>query len=151
MGLDRDIANLSRVDLFKGFGDEQLRLLGFGAETIRLPAGRVLFREGDDADSGFVLVSGTIGHHVARGDGDRPAGRVTAPAVLGEIALITRTVRVSTAIAETDCELLRLNRSQFRRILDEWPELAGLVRDRIAGALADMVGALQKIGQRLKD
>lgn len=151
MGLDRDIANLSRIDLFEEFGADQLRLLAFGAETVRLPAGRVLYREGDDADSGFVLVSGTIAHQVSRGhDSERPAGRSTAPALLGDIALVTQTIRPSTAIAETPCELLRLNRAQFRRILDEWPDLAGPVRDRIAESLAAMVSALGKVGERLK-
>lgn len=150
MGLDRDIDSLSRIDLFEGFGADQLRLLAFGAETVRLPAGRVLYREGDDADSGFILVSGVIAHRVSRSDGDRQVSRTDAPALLGDIALITQTVRPSTAVAESDCELLRLNRAQFRRILDEWPELAGRVRDRIAESLAGMVSSLGKVGDRLK-
>jgi len=150
MGLDQDIANLSRVDLFEGFGADHMRLLAFGAETIRLPAGRVLYREGDDADCGFVLTSGTIVHQMARADQDRAVGRTEAPALLGDVALITQTVRTTTALAETPCELLRLNRTQFRRILEEWPELAALVHERVAASLAGMVDSLSRIGERLK-
>lgn len=150
MGLDQDIANLSRVDLFEGFGDDQLRLLAFGAETVRLPVGRVLYREGDDADCGFVLISGTIVHRMMRGDSERAVGRTAATALLGDLALITQTLRTTTALAETPCELLRLNRTQFRRILEEWPDLAALVRDRIAASLTGMVDSLGKVGTRLK-
>lgn len=150
MGLDQDIRTLARVDLFEGFGDDQLRLLAFGAESVRLPEGRVLYREGDDADCAFILASGVVGHHVARSDGDRRIGQASAPSLLGDIALITQTVRQTTAIAETPCELLRLNRAQFRRILDEWPELASRVREHFAESLAGMIESLRAVGDRLK-
>ena len=39
MSLDDDIRVLTGVDLFDGFTQEQLRLLAFGAENTRLPAG----------------------------------------------------------------------------------------------------------------
>ncbi|MFZ1680056.1 MAG: cyclic nucleotide-binding domain-containing protein [Rhizobiaceae bacterium] len=151
MGLDRDIRDLARTELFSGFGDDQLRLLAFGAERLSVPTGRVVYREGDAADSAFVLVSGRIGLHVARGGGERRAGSAEPPSILCETALITETARPSTAIAETDCDLLRLNRSQFRRILDEWPELAALVRDRVAASLAAMVDSIARVGGRLRD
>ena len=60
MALDDDIRILSGVRLFDGFTAEQLRLLAFGAEQIGLPAGRRLFREDDEADTAYVVVSGTI-------------------------------------------------------------------------------------------
>ena len=43
MALDDDIRILSSVSLFKGFTPEQLRLLAFGAENLKLSAGRELF------------------------------------------------------------------------------------------------------------
>jgi hypothetical protein len=70
MALDDDIRILSGVRLFDGFTAEQLRLLAFGAEQIGLPAGRRLFREDDEADTAYVVVSGTISLF-REGDEDR--------------------------------------------------------------------------------
>ena len=50
MALDEDVRTLSGVELFAGFTQEQVRLLAFGAENMHLPAGRTLYREGDQAD-----------------------------------------------------------------------------------------------------
>ena len=46
MSLDDDIRILTSVNLFYGFTQEQLRLLAFGAENTRLPAGKELYQEG---------------------------------------------------------------------------------------------------------
>lgn len=150
MGLDHDIRTLAQVELFRGFGDEPLRLLAFGADAMTVAAGRVLYREGDAADCGFVLVSGTIVHQIARADGNRELGRDRPVALLGDIALITESTRPTTAIAETDCTVLRLNRQQFRRILDEWPDLARLVHDRLSASLVGMIERLGAVRARLK-
>ena len=60
MRLDDDIRVLSGVSLFEGFTQEQLRLLAFGAESLRLLAGKDLYEEGAAADSGYVIVRGRI-------------------------------------------------------------------------------------------
>ena len=57
MALDDHIRILSGVRLFEGLTQDQLRLLAFGAERMQLPAGRKLFREDDDADSAYVVLS----------------------------------------------------------------------------------------------
>jgi CRP-like cAMP-binding protein len=102
MALDDDIRILSGVRLFEGFTPEQLRLLAFGAEPMRLPAGRKLYREDDVADSAYVVVKGTIGLF-RENDGARvPVSTVGHGAVLGELALIADTTRLTSAAAETD-------------------------------------------------
>ena len=47
MALEEDVRILSGVRLFDGFTQEQLRLVAFGGEAMRLPERRVLYREGD--------------------------------------------------------------------------------------------------------
>ena len=61
MALDDHIRILSGVRLFESFTPEQLRLLAFGAETLRLPVGKKLYRENDDADSAYIVTRGTLG------------------------------------------------------------------------------------------
>ena len=87
MALDDEIRILSGVRLFEGFSQEQLRLLAFGAETMHLAADRKLYREDDEADSAYVVISGTISLFREQPDGERiPVGTVGAGAMLGELA-----------------------------------------------------------------
>ena len=60
MALDDDIRILERVRLLEDFTPEQLRLLAFGAETMRLKAGRDLYAPGAAADCAFVVATGTV-------------------------------------------------------------------------------------------
>ncbi|MFZ1773302.1 MAG: cyclic nucleotide-binding domain-containing protein [Rhizobiaceae bacterium] len=151
MSLEDDIRSLSRVSLFDGFTDEQLRLLAFGAERLRLQAGKQLFAEGDPADSGYVLVAGSVSLGRERGGSRRVLQLLTAPAVLCETALVAESARPNDAMAESACDLIRLNRSQFRRILEEYPALAQRLHDRLAARLASMMDEAAALGARMAD
>jgi CRP-like cAMP-binding protein len=148
MALEDDIRILSGVGIFQEFTQEQLRLLAFGTEHLRLPAGRELYREGSPSDCAFVIIAGTVALFRDR-DGQRTMLSSLGPkAILGEFALISGSRRLTSALAETDVELLRLNRSLFRRILEEYPEVAAALHRRISERLADMVSEIERIAPR---
>ena len=148
MALDDDIRILSGVRLFESFTQDQLRLLAFGAETTRLSQDKKLYREDDEADSAYVVVSGRIVLY-READGERVTVGTAGPgAMLGELALIADTRRLTSASAETDAEVLRLNRKMFRRILEEYPETAQALHQRISEDLQEMVRRIEKLAPR---
>lgn len=148
MALDDDIRILSGVKLFEGFTSEQLRLLAFGAERVKLPADRKLYREDDEADSAYVVVSGEIAIF-REVDGQRVAvGTAESGSMLGELALIADTRRLTSAAAETDAQLLRLNRPMFRRILEEYPDVAVRLHRRIYDEFQDLVRSIEQLESR---
>src|SRR5690606_1793860 len=149
MALDDHIRILSGVGLFEGFTQEQLRLLAFGAEAMHLSAGKKLYREDDDADSAYVVVRGRI--KLFRENEDTPAdvGMAEPGATLGEMALIADSRRLTSAEAATDTEVLRINRSMFRRILEEYPETAEALRQRIIEDLQALIRRIEQVGERL--
>ena len=149
MALDDHIRILSGVKLFTGFTQEQLRLLAFGAEAMTLPAGRKLYREDDDADSAYIVVRGTI--RLFRENEGEPVdvGMAEAGSTLGEMALIADARRLTSAEAAVDTEVLRINRSMFRRILEEYPETAEALRDRIIEDLQALIRKIEAVGERL--
>ena len=152
MALDDEIRILSGVRLFEGFSQEQLRLLAFGAETMHLAADRKLYREDDEADSAYVVISGTISLFREQPDGERiPVGTVGAGAMLGELALIADTKRLTSAAAATDAEILRLNRKMFHRILEEYPELALTLRQRIVDDLQALIREIESVAERFEN
>lgn len=151
MALDDDIRVLSQVRLFEPLGKEQLRLLAFGAETMKLPKGRELYKEGRKADCAFVVAEGAIDlFRIQRGE--RRIVQTAGPGtMLGEIALIAETDRPTGAIAAEDTVVIRLNRNLFRRILEEYPEVAERLHDAIADALRDMIAKLSRLESRFAD
>ncbi|WP_128675637.1 cyclic nucleotide-binding domain-containing protein [Brucella melitensis] len=149
MALDDDIRILGTVGLFESFTPEQLRLLAFGAERLVLRAGRELFREGQSADCAYIIVTGTI-TLFHEGDEGRVTIRPVGPgAILGEMALIAQTIRLTGAVADVETEVIRISRSIFRRILEEYPEVAAALHAHISRNLVELIGQIEQVAPRL--
>lgn len=151
MALDDDIRILGKVDLFEPLTAEQLRLLAFGAERLTLRAGRELFREDQIADCAYVVVSGEISLFEQNTKGSHHLYTAKSGSIIGEFALITETQRSNRARAETESEVLRLNRSVFRRILEEYPEIAVALHQYVSEGLIKLVSELEKIAPQLDE
>lgn len=145
MALDDDIRILSLVSLFESFSPEQLRLLAFGAERLVLRAGRELFREGQSADCGYIVVSGNISLFHDTDEGRVTIRPVGPGAMLGEMALIAQTSRMTGALAEEETEVIRISRSVFRRILEEYPEATASLHAHISRNLLQLIADIEKV------
>jgi CRP-like cAMP-binding protein len=148
MALDDDIRILSGVRLFEGFTQDQMRLLAFGAETMQLSQDRRLYREDDEADSAYIVIKGRIGLFREHGEDRVAIGTVGPGSILGELALIADTKRLTSAAAATDTEVLRLNRKMFRRILEEYPETAQALHQRISEDLQELIRSIEELAPR---
>ncbi|WP_296746590.1 cyclic nucleotide-binding domain-containing protein [Mesorhizobium sp.] len=148
MALDDDIRILSSVKLFQGFTQEQLRLLAFGAENTFLQAERKLYREDDEADSAYVVISGEIALYRELSGERVPIGTAGPGAMLSELALIADTRRLTSASAAVDSEVIRLSRKMFRRILEEYPELAMQLHERILEEFQQMIARIEELAPR---
>lgn len=144
MALADDIRIFSQAPVFCDLPEDALRLVAFGAERKSLVQGQVLFQEGAPAESAYIVVSGEIGVHAA---GRREIEAVAGPgALLSELALITRVERKFTAVAQNDAAVVRITRALFRRLLEEYPQAAQVVEDRIRDNIARLAaeaGAMQ--------
>lgn len=149
MSLNDDIALLSLVPLFADIDDDKLRLIAFGAERRRLNRGQQLFREGAPADCAFAIASGSFSLTRAQVDGSvEVVDTVGRGTLLSELAMISFVERKFTATAEEDSEVIRINRPLFRRMLEEYPEVAVVVEARIKDNLQTMIRAMQKLAPK---
>jgi CRP-like cAMP-binding protein len=132
MTIEDDIAFLERVPTFAQLGFSALQIVAIGSETKQLEDGEVLFRAGESADAGYVIQEGSL--KLTKHDPRRSDPSITlGPGVLiGELALVTETVRPVTAIAAEPTTVIRISRSLFRKVLEGFPEAARLMRDRLA-------------------
>ncbi len=150
MGLDDEIAKLARNAIFAALGPDALRLLAFSAETRILRAGDVLFRRDEASTGGFVVLTGSIALD-ASDHGAATARIVRPPALIGEIALLTRTTRPATAIAREPSRVLRISQQLFRRVLAEYPGSAERLRQSLAARLTGFTDELDAVLSRTAD
>jgi CRP-like cAMP-binding protein len=131
MTIEDDIAFFERVPTLNMLGRPALRILAIGAESRYVHAGEVLFNAGDPADSGFVIQEGTfnLATRQVEGGDSLVVGRGT---LIGEIALLTDTVRPVTATANEPSTVLRIPRTLFLKMLEGYPDAAKKLRDFIA-------------------
>ncbi|MHB2168331.1 cyclic nucleotide-binding domain-containing protein [Alsobacter sp. R-9] len=148
MALKRDIAILQTVPLFAAMDEDALRLIAFSAENRVYRAGDLLFRRGDMSDGGYVVTSGAVALDEA--DDGSPAPMVaTTGTLIGELALIVDTQRPATAIVREPCSVLKISRHVFRRVLEEFPEVAASVQAHCLARLEAMTGDLGGVRRQL--
>ena len=99
MALEDDIDFLNRIPTLHLLGKDALRILAISVETIQLGRGDILFEEGQPAESGFVVVNGSIVLQQAGATSGEGAVTARRGSLIGETAMIVDTVRPSTAIA----------------------------------------------------
>ena len=96
-----------------------------------LAAGQVLFKESEQGDLMYVLISGTA-EITVRG---RLVETAEAGAILGEMAMIDDAIRSATVIAKNDCKLLPIDRKRFNFLIQQTPNFALYVMRVIANRL----------------
>ncbi len=131
MGIEDDIKYFEKVPAFAMLDRQALRILAIGAESQYLQSGAVLFYAGDPADGGFIVQDGSFllqpGAPI-EGIDDISAGPGT---LLGELALLTDTVRPATATALEPSTVIRISRSLFLKTLEGHPAAARKLRDNL--------------------
>jgi CRP/FNR family cyclic AMP-dependent transcriptional regulator len=96
------------------------------------PLNKVILKEGDKGIFMYLVLDGVVAISIA----EKVVEKVGPGGVFGEMALVDQSQRVATAVAETDCTLLAINRNDFM----------GLVKTRPAFAMA----MLKAVADRLR-
>jgi len=145
MSIDDDVALLERVPTLRLLGREALRMLAIGSEQRDVPRGDCLFRQGDDADAGFVVQRGSF-----RIDDDGGAEMIVGPgALLGELALVRAMRRPSSATALEYSSVVRIARSLFQRVLESDPDAARRLRDEFVTRTSQIASDILVAGGKL--
>lgn len=142
MSADDIIDILIRLPIFAKLDPGALRLIAFAAETRQLRAGDILFRQGDIADCGYLLLTGTVTLDGVEG-ADSNFRTVKEGDLLGEIALLVPTKRPFTAIARQSSSVLRISRAMFLRALEEYPASAERLRKDMLTQITALGGELE--------
>jgi CRP-like cAMP-binding protein len=145
MSIEDDVALLERVPTLRLLGSASLRMLAIGSEQRDVARGDTLFKQGDEADCGFVVQSGAF-----RVQDDGGAEITAGPGtLLGELALVVAMRRPSTATALEYSSVVRIARSLFQRVLESDPEAARRLRDEFALRSSQIASDILMAGSKL--
>jgi CRP/FNR family cyclic AMP-dependent transcriptional regulator len=108
--------------LAKGLGE---------TNTVRFNEGQIIFRQGAQGAMMYVILNGRVKVSIEGAVVDK----VGQGGVFGEMALVDQGARAATATAETDVEMIALNRNIFLNLVKSNPEfgasLLGAVAERV--------------------
>ena len=98
-----------------------------GKTLLELGADRIIYRQGDPADSIFYIRRGKVKRTVASQQGKEAiVGILGDDEFFGEGCLAGQPLRISTAIAMSDCTLYRIEKALMMRLLHEQHEISEL-------------------------
>lgn len=123
---------LARVPLFEGLSRPQLGRLAALAEQATYNAGRVIVKKGDPGRAFYVIVDGKA--KVVKGKivTARREAELRRGDFFGELALLDGGPRAASVIASSPLTTIRIERSAFRRLLREDPDLTLKVLEGMA-------------------
>src|SRR5512132_1941078 len=119
------VALLSQVPVFETLGEAELGRVSEVAVRRRFPAGQVIFREGDQSDTCYVMRSGH-----ARAVRERAGGRTISLAhfgpgdIFGELAMFDDELRSATVETLDEVQAIAVLGSDMRRLLRQHPDIA---------------------------
>lgn len=119
--------------------DIDMRTFAKGAgATIKVPAGGVVFPQGEAGDCMYIVQSGTIDMMI----GDKVIETVGPNEALGFMSMIDDQPRSSTARAREACELSVIDARTFRFMVDEVPNFATYIMALLARRIRGMGKAM---------
>src|ERR1044071_1896201 len=165
--LSEEALSLSRVPLFKRLEPHELEKLAEEIDQVNYPAGETIFNEHDRGDALYILEEGHVRIWVYDDDVQPVTLAELKPGdFFGELAVLDRGERSSSATAITDIHLHRLSSDDFQKFLIDHPdasidvicEIAArmrqtnlLVTQRAARNVNAEMEAKSTIGQRIAD
>ncbi len=110
--------------LFSDLNPEILLDVSRQSTEVFVPAGHVVFRQGDPSDSLYIVAAGRLGISIER-DGHEPTSVFEAGTgqIVGEMGVLTGAPRSASVISLRDSLLFKLSKDTFEELLEAHPAL----------------------------
>lgn len=109
---------------------------GLGSDApVYFDRGKTIVQEGQAGLRMYAVLEGKVAVSISGGG---VVERLGPGGVFGELALLDQAPRLASAVAETDCQLLPINRTAFLMLVKTNPEFA----ESMLGALAERLRVL---------
>jgi len=112
------------LDMFADISTEGMNDLLDGTEIRHYTSGEVLIEEGDEADGLHIVISGRLQVETLNDQSQTIVlAEVRAPETVGELALLSDSVRTATVYATRESTVAFLNKSLFDELIVQQPHM----------------------------
>jgi len=142
---DTNLQMYNRVPMFYGLSKEQITgMLRICAEK-KHESKQQLFKIGDNSTTMSILLEGELGMKFFSGVKWQT---ITPPATAGEMGFFSGHDRCASVVAETDCKVLNINKTEFFRLISSNKELGNGIYLNVIRDLSDKLrNANEKIDE----
>ena len=133
---------VSKIRFFKGLSEYERKRISANKTSIqKCGSGTIIVKEGDVSDCFYVILSGSVS--VMKKGNVIPITEISSGGIFGEMAFVTNKRRVSSVVANEQCQLLRIDETLLTSL---GAEIREKVKDRIMVHLVNRVNLMnQKI------
>src|SRR6476620_8606182 len=129
-------SHLRSVPIFASLTKDFVDHLRDRVELLRFTPGQVICRQGDAADSFYLIRIGFVKVSEERPGGELVLAYLARGGYFGEIALLSGSPRTATCTALDHVEVVRIARTDFELMLDRFPDvrakLESIAHERVA-------------------
>ena len=132
------LKEFSTMYVFEGLTEEQIHAISALLEAREYIKDDVIFEQGQEAGYLFILKDGEVSISYKPYDGPPiSVSVISSGGVFGWSTALGRDCYTSSAIAQTDCELLCISGSQLKSFCKEDNVTGIILLDRLAGVIAE--------------
>ncbi len=120
-----DLSLLKQAAIFKDLSDEELQHVAEICKEQQYKFGQTIFKEGEPGNRLYLISEGEV--RISRdvpGSGEEALTVLKKGACFGEMSVFDRSERSTDAIANVDCVLITITRSDFEMLMDFNRDLA---------------------------
>ncbi len=115
-------------------------------QAVAFKAGDTIIAAGDEGNTAFFIVNGTVEVSIGQGDKARTVGTLPAGEVFGEMCLIEPGPRSATVKAATDVECLATSYEEFIEAIEHHPDRAAAFMKALVRRLRQMNEMMESVG-----
>jgi CRP-like cAMP-binding protein len=148
MSLNKEAELLRDIPLFRNISPAKLKLLAFTSERLWHDDEQFLFKEGDDGDAAYIILSGTAVVSIESNSGSQEVARLKKGGVVGEISILCDVPRTATVQAQDSLTTLRITKDTFFHLITEFPEISIEIMRELASRLDETNKQLREVLNR---
>ncbi len=132
------IRELRQIDFLRNMSEDEVRLLVPNVQVHEFGAGETLFNQGDTGDTMYIIRRGKVEVLGRTENGStRHIAVMGRSQIIGEAGMMTGEPRNATNKAQTDVEVLELNRESFAELFKKHPEAVEQISEVIANRASE--------------
>ncbi len=135
MSLNEEVELLRNIPMFANIEPSKLKLLAFTSERMAFKDGDILFRQGEQGDSAYVIIGGEADVIVDTPKGPLTVAKLKRNDIVGEIAILCDVPRTATVKAASKLEAMVIAKDLFFRLIMEFPQMAVEIMRELARRL----------------